>query len=310
MLLPLTPLLGLAPAPLQRRWQSEWGFAAGVGTALSAMAELAAGALGVVQLILAGLVGHRFLPDWLGWLMVAGPVLFVVGLVRLYAILGQGEPVGSPLGLPFMLLLRPIRPAIPAARPTVTHFDESRGDLVFRCSEQRRDWHPEGILSYRGAIYRLRSTDRSGSGWSYTFQRADGGENDELLRLLPPRPPRAEVQREAASSPIRNAMITALACIAPRDLQQEWAPRVAMRPVWLTVIGAGAESLGGIVNLKATGPGELSVGILVNVFFLLEGLARFALLIATGGPVGSLLGIPLRPWLERLMNDRTHHPPS
>jgi hypothetical protein len=234
LLLPLTPVLGLAPARLQRRWRSEWGFAASAGTGLSALAEIAAGTLGVVQSLAAGLGGEWFLPWYLRWLVVAGPVLFVVGLVRLHSIVGHGEPLGSPLGLPFALLGRADR--------------DARGD-----AERRR--------------------------------------------------PREERRRESPS-PIRSAWITALACLAPRDLQEEWAPRMGLRPVWLTVIGAGAEGLGGIVNLQAGSGGEPGPWFLVNVFFLLEGLARLALLIATGGPVGSLLGLPLRSWLQRMMDEK------
>ena len=234
LLLPLTPFLGLAPAQLQRRWQSNWGFPASAGTFLSALGEIAVGTLGVVQFLAAGFGVGWFLPWCLRWMVVVGPVLFVVGLVRLVSVFGHGEPVGSPLGLPFLV---------------------------------------------------LRRTD------------PDPGPDSH-------RPRRFEGEGDQAPNPIRNAWITALSCLAPRDLQEEWAPRMGLRPAWLTIGGAGAEALGGLVNLQATSAGELSVWFGMNVFFLLEGLGRLALLIATGGPVGSLLGIPLRRWLERAMRAR------
>jgi len=234
VLLPLTPILGLAPAPLQRRWQSDWGFPASVGTCLSALGEIAVGTLGVVQFLAAGFGVGWFLPWYLRWTVVVGPVLFGVGLVRLISILGHGEPVGSPLGLPFLALQR---------------------------------------------------TNR-----------------DPALESLRPRP--VDGAGDRAPNPIRNAWITALSCLAPRDLQEEWAPRMGLRPSWLTIGGAGAEALGGLVNLQATSPGDLSPWFVLSVFFLLEGLARIALLVATGGPVGSLLGLPLRPWLAGVMQVR------
>jgi hypothetical protein len=231
VLLPLTPLLGLAPAPLQRRWQAEWGFPAALGTGLSALAEIAVGTLGVVQSLAAGFGAGWFLPGFLWWLVVVGPVLFVVGLVRLVSVFGHGEPVGSPLGLPFMALLR----------------------------------------------------------------------RDRMAPTQPPPPSEPDGGRDRARNPIRDAWITALACLAPGDLQEEWAPRMGLRPTWLTLFGAGAEVLGGLVNLGATTAGDLSPWFVADVFFLLEGLARLALLVATRGPVGSLFGILLRPWLERSM---------
>jgi hypothetical protein len=239
ILLALTPILGLAPARLQLRWQSEWGFAAGMGTGISALVEIAAGALGVVQVLASGFGVGWFLPGHLRWLAVCGPVLLVVGLVRLVSILVQGKPMGSVFGLPFLILQRSKR------------------------------------------ISSTRSPDL----------RRPNGEADRT------------------PNPIRTAWITALACLAPRELQEEWAPRIGIRPLWLTVIGGGSEALGGIVNLRATSSGELFPWFIVDVFVLLEGLARLALLIATRAPVGSLLGIPLRSWLARAIRD-TPHPPN
>lgn len=107
----------------------------------------------------------------------------------------------------------------------------------------------------------------------------------------------------AAPRPLRTTILTACACLAPRPIQERWASHIAVRPAWLTVLGALAELAGGVVNLERAAPGGADTQLAINLFFMIEGVARLALLIVTGRPVGSLLGIPLAPVLERLIAD-------
>jgi hypothetical protein len=107
----LLPVLGLAPAALQKRWENEWGFAAGRATFMSAIIEMLAGGAGTVQMAAAAFGGAFFMPLALA---IPGPILFLSGAARMAMVFGDGEPVGSPLGAPFLLLV----PKDPDARPT------------------------------------------------------------------------------------------------------------------------------------------------------------------------------------------------
>ena len=102
---------------------------------------------------------------------------------------------------------------------------------------------------------------------------------------------------------LRTALVTAAACLAPCDLQQAWAARIAAPAVLLTVLGAGAECCGALVNLAAADSAAATASLVVNLFFLVEGTVRFVLLAATSRPVGSLFGLAFRPLLERVIAD-------
>ncbi len=98
MTLLLLPLLGLAPADLQKKWANEWGFPAERATQISAVLELAAGAAGTVQIILMAVGGGMFMPLILA---LPGPIFLISGIVRLASAAGGSEPIGSFLGVPF-----------------------------------------------------------------------------------------------------------------------------------------------------------------------------------------------------------------
>jgi hypothetical protein len=101
----------------------------------------------------------------------------------------------------------------------------------------------------------------------------------------------------------RSTVATALACLAPRDLQEAWGPRIGIRPILLTILGAGAECCGALVNLQSGSADGSPVSLAINLAVLVEGVTRFTLLLGSGRPVGSLLGLALRPALERLLGD-------
>lgn len=108
----LLPVLGLAPAALQKKWENKWGFAAGRATFISAILEMLMGAAGTVQMAAAAFGGPFFMPPALA---IPGPILFLSGAARMAMVFGDGEPVGSPLGMPFLLFAPN---SIPDAQPT------------------------------------------------------------------------------------------------------------------------------------------------------------------------------------------------
>ena len=101
-----------------------------------------------------------------------------------------------------------------------------------------------------------------------------------------------------------------LACLAPGRTQERWGRHLEVRPAWFTILGAGAELVGGVVNLEQSSPDEATLQLLVNLFFMIEGVARCFLLVVRGRPVGSLLGVPLGPILERWIPDQDTRDPS
>ncbi len=300
--LPLSPILALAPGRLQLRWQAEWGFAAHRATLISAVLELAAGAFLLIHLLAAAFGGDRALVGIPPLLLLLAAPLWVEGLLRIFAVLGQGEPMGSLVGAP-LLLVKPPSGRAPDDRPTLYAIDPDQGRLDLVSPVQRADWHEDGVLQYRGDPYRLHAGDRLGRDWIYSFRRVDG-DAGPALKLTPPAPPE---RRVPAAAPVQGprlletALGTALACLAPGDMQHRWAAKLGTRPLWFTVTGALAELVGGAVNLRGAAGGSGPM-VIMNLFFVAEGLVRLVLCAVTGGPVGSVLGLALGPLLERLIS--------
>ncbi|HOC41404.1 MAG TPA: hypothetical protein PKJ99_00195 [Thermoanaerobaculales bacterium] len=300
-LLPVVPLLGLAPASLQSSWELRWGFPATTATLLSALAELALSTLGVVHTLAAALGGGGAASGPLAWLGLASPLLLVESIVRLKHVSAAHEPIGSVVGLPLSLLATTGQPAASVAAPEVRCLDREADTLELRSGIHRADWSAQGVLWYRDQPYRLASVGREGRDWIYLFSRADATIDGPALRLLPPADRPLPVARERPPSLVRSTIATALACLAPRDLQEAWAGRIAVRPVLLTVLGAGVECCGALVNLHSGAADGSPVALAVNLMVLVEGAVRFALLIGSGRPAGSLLGVVLRRPLARLL---------
>lgn len=296
----LLPLAGLAPARMQERWSQEWGISSEAATWTSALAEVVLGGFGLVQGLALVFGGGWFLPTWLHWSVVAGPVLCLEGLVRLALAGGLQGPVGSILGLPLLLLEAAPAAPPPQEGPAVRLLDESAEVLELVSPVYRPDWHGGAVLPFRGKAYRLERTDREGRAWVYRFVGGGGavpGET-ELLRLRPlPSAPKLGPAVEAVEEPpsiFRTALVTAAVTLGPRADQERWAAHIRLRPVWLTVAGGGAELLGGIVNLREDLQGGAPLLIVFGFFLVGEGLLRLGSA-ATGRPMGSVFGWVLRP---------------
>jgi hypothetical protein len=65
-------------------------------------------------------------------------------------------------------------------------------------------------------------------------------------------------------------------------------------------MGASAELIGGWSNLSA-GTGAALLTVVLNLFFVFEAVVRFGSVTFRGQPLGSLLGLPLIPVLDRYL---------
>ncbi len=294
----MLPLLGLAPARLQKKWAADWGFAATRATRVSAFCELLLGAFGIIQVATRGFGGEPLMPPWLASL---GIVLFASGIARLALVAADGEPVGSPLGAPLLLVKTTPAPAVLADQPVVRSFDEAGGELVLASPVHRRDWDRDGRLRFRNALFRLDRTEQEGRTWIYHFV-CDGDAADDArnLRLLPPSVAAVGdgADRAPAPSILRTALVTAGVTLGPAPDQERWATELGIRAVWLTAVGAGAELVGGLVNLREDLGPDASLMLLLDFFLVGEGLLRVGSVLA-GRPMGSLFGWVVRPLYRR-----------
>jgi hypothetical protein len=299
--IPLAPVLGSAPASLQQRWESRWGFPAASASLLSSLVELALSCIAIVHILASALGGGGILPPWLEWFALVAPVLAVEAVVRLKHVAALHEPIGSALLLPLTALMHEATPRPQLQAPAVRRHDAETGELELWSPIHRGDWLPGGLLPYRGQPHQLTSVEREGRGWIYTFTRAGSEAPGPGLRLLPPSHRPLASDRGPAPRVLRATVGTALASMGPRDLQEAWGRRLGVPPVLLTVLGAGAECCGSLINLAAANGGA-SWLLPFDLYFLVEGVTRLALAVGSGRAVGSVPGLMLRPALERLMS--------
>jgi hypothetical protein len=298
----LVPLLGLAPARVQKQWADEWAFNAGRATVVSAMLEMLVGAMGIVQLAAAAFGGEFFMPRVLA---LPGPLLFAVGFARLAMVFADGEPVGSPIGLPFLLLAP--KPMLKSDKPmpTLRSFDETNGVLELVSPILRRDWDRDGTLRFRNQTYRLRKTSQEGRSWVSLFERCEGGEDPgRELRLAPPVEAKYLPRRAQSKPPaiLVTTLVTAGVTLGPRRDQELWGKHLGIHPMWLTLMGSTAELVGGVANLKNDLGPEASLLVFLDFFLVGEGLLRTGSALS-GRPLGSLFGLILRPLYHRWLPD-------
>jgi len=294
----MLPVLGLAPARLQKKWTDDWGLNSERATQISAICEIMFGAVGIIQVAASAFGGEAFIPSWLAYL---GVVLFASGCVRLAMVAADGEPVGSFLGLVLLPMAPRPTPAAPEVAPAVRSFGDDPESLVLVSPVHRRDWDRDGVLPFRGTFFRLDRTENEGRSWVYSFTRAgvDDG-NDRVLRLAPPassplQPPAAD---SAAPSFFRTMLITAAVTLGPALDQERWSTELGIRALWLTIVGAGAELVGGISNLQHDLGSTHQLLVVFDFFLVGEGLLRLGS-VFIGRPMGSIFGWVLRPLYRR-----------
>jgi len=294
----LLPLLGLAPAGLQKHWADGWGLNAERATQISAICEILVGSLGIIQVAVSAFGGETFVPTWLAYL---GVVLFASGCVRLALVAADGEPVGSVLGLVLLPLTPKPIPAAPEIAPSVRSFNTVAETLILESPVHRRDWDRDGVLPFRGDFFRLEQTEHEGRSWVYHFVRVDHEDGKErFLRLAPP--PSSSLPSPAAGpdapSFLRTMLVTAAVTLGPASDQERWSAELGVRAVWLTVLGAGSELVGGIANLQRDLGSTHQLLILLDLFLVGEGLLRLGSAFI-GRPMGSVFGWILRPLYRR-----------
>ena len=308
--MPLQPLLGLAPARLQKRWAENWNFPAESATWLSTFAEILVGSMGFIQALALAFGGDWFLPAWLHWAAVVGPLLVVEGMVRLALVAADSEPVGSALGLPLGLLAPKKEPFRETTAPELRCLGESDGILELISPIHRKDWDGGGTLRYRGRFYRLDRTGQEGRSWVYRFKRRpDADPTGTTMRLLPP-PGRKYVPPHMESEPpsfLRTVLTTAAVTLGPRSDQELWGAHLGVRPIWLTTMGAAAELVGGLVNLRSDLASAGLLKLVLDFFLVGEGLLRLGS-VATGRPMGSVFGWILRPLYRRSLPPNPGNP--
>ena len=297
----LLPILGLAPAEVQKRWADTWEFDPQRATIVSAFGEMIFGGVCLLELTAMNFGASMILPTWLRWMAFLGPVLFISGIARLILAFADGEPVGSLIGAPFALLQSRAAGGGDDDGPTVRRLSEEEGIVEIVSPVHRKDWDHDGVLNYRDEPFRLDRVLQEGRSWVYRFRRCSGrNDGGRVLSLKEPAVAASVEPRtiEAPSSILRTTLVTTGVSLGPRSDQERWAAHLGINAIWLTVISAGAELVGGITNL---GEDLGSVGALLVAFdfFLVgEGLLRLGS-VMTGRPKGSVFGWALRPLYRR-----------
>lgn len=299
----LSPVLGFATSSWQRRWRDDWGFPAALATRLSALIEMVVGAACMIELI-AMVGGEVTVFPWIPRpLIYFGFAFFVEGVVRLAQVASDSEPVGTFFGLVVSVFERPrVRESKPIPAPTAQVFDEATGHLELLSTIHRHDWEGPGLLPYRGEHFALDSTDRLGESWVYVFHRVEvAGDRPGVVHRLRPPPSKVEVRSfEDQPGVIKTVLLTIACTLAPRRFQERWAWELGVKEKWFTVMGASTELIGGLSNLGAP-EGQSVLTVLLNLFFIGEAMVRFGSIVLRGQPLGSVLGLPLAPVLERYL---------
>jgi len=257
----LSPLLGFAASSWQRRWRDEWGFPATLATWLSAILEMVLGAVCVMELI-ASAGGGMSVFTWIPRpLVYFGLVLFVEGLVRLAQVASDSEPVGTLLGL---VVLAFERREVPAPEP-------------ISAPEVQGFDEDEGTLELLSPILRR---DWEGPGLlSYRGERFALDSVKKLGESWVYVFRRVEAADGGSGPPLR--------LLPPRSRME--GRSFTDQPL-----------IGGWSNLSA-GTGAALLTVVLNLFFVFEAVVRFGSVTFRGQPLGSLLGLPLIPVLDRYL---------
>ncbi len=279
----LSPLAGLMPGSVQQHWEREHNVPGTRATILSAIVELALGTWWIVH---PGPVLLRFF----GWM------LFTEAMVRLWFALTQSEPMGSFLTAP-LAWIAPSESKAPTARDKrmeVGRWKPGDPEMALAMLEPREDWLVDGVIRFRGALWRLIEKELGGGRVTYHFETVPE-ESPVTLSLVPPA--RQERQRDRGRGFLADAGRFILLSFAPQRFQEQLTPGLNLGIRTLTWISAGAELFGGAVSLLGPASRDTLVGL--DLLFVLEGAFRLIKAAVTGLPVGSVLGLPFINVYER-----------
>ncbi len=148
----------------------------------------------------------------------------------------------------------------------------------------------------------MESVTRLGGSWIYVFTGVEVADdwNGRRLHLLPPRP--TVERRTFSESPgLARTVLLSIACtLAQGRFQERWGWLMGVRATWFTIFGAAVELIGGLSNLGA-GVGEQPPALMLNLFLVFEAVARLGWVALRGEPLGSVIGLPLSPLLEKVL---------
>ncbi|MEN8163536.1 MAG: hypothetical protein ABFS37_05360 [Acidobacteriota bacterium] len=288
----LSPLAGLMPGPVQRRWEREHNFPGARATILSAVTEMG---LGMWWIVHPGPVLLRFF----GWM------LFAEAMVRLWCGLNHDEPMGSFLTAPFgwVTALLSNEPAEEGRRIEVVRWAEGDPEMALAMPDPRVDWMVDGIIRFRGSLWRLIEKEL-GRGLAVYHFEAVPPDTPVTLSLAPP--PRQEKHRDRGRGLVADAGRFVLLSFAPQRFQEQLTPDLNLGVRTLTWISAAVELFGGTVNLLGPAPRDALVGL--DLLFVIEGAFRLIKTAVTGLPAGSLLGLPFINVYERWVRFETDPP--
>jgi len=280
-----SPVAGLMPEFLQRHWETEYNVPGSRATILSALVELGFGAWWIVH------PGSALL-KFFGWF------LFAEAMIRLWFALSQSEPMGSFLTVP-LAWVRPSESKVQtekAKRMEVVRWAQGEPEMALALPDPREDWLLDGVLRFRGSVYRLIEKQLGSDRVVYHFESVPE-DTPVTLSLAPPA--HQERQRNRGHGFTADAGRFILLSFAPQRFQEKLTPDLNLGVRTLTWISAGVELFGGSVNLLGAGPRDpLAV---LDLLFIIEGAWRLIRAAMTGLPVGSVLGLPFIGVYERWM---------
>jgi hypothetical protein len=118
--------------------------------------------------------------------------------------------------------------------------------------------------------------------------------------IAPPRP-RVGGRRFSDSPGLAKTVLLSIACtIAPGRFQERWGWWVGTKAIRFTIFGAIVEIFGSLINLN-TGAAVQPGALVVNLYFVFEGVVRLGWVVLRDGPLGSVIGLPLTPLLEKVL---------
>ena len=283
------PLTGLMPVVVQRHWETTCNFPAARATIISALVEMGIGGWWALNL-------GPVLLGFFGWL------LFAEGMVRLGYALSRDVPLGSFVAKPFdRVFRRPITvPETTNRRFEVIRWDLGDQEMSLEMGDLRTDWNIDGILRFRGSLWRLVEIVPGGGRVVCHFEGVPDG-SPVTLSLVPPEP--KEIHRERGRGWVHDMTRFVLLSFAARRFQEQLVPDLGLGIRTLTWISAGVELFGGTVNLLGSGPRDTLVGL--DLLFVIEGAYRLVNTAVTGLPVGSVLGLPFVNVYERWVKSGT-----